>query len=78
MCNESDCFTCPHHDCVSDEPPTVDLDCYMQFGLDRFAGDCPVFDVPEVEVMPEKGLERLILSAFQVRYRLAAASYEVG
>lgn len=51
MC-DYDCLCCPEIDCISDNPPIVDLDVYLQFSLDiRFKGIKTVIfkslDVPE-------------------------------
>lgn len=63
-----DCFNCVYSDCVSDNPPDVDLDEYMQFGIDVNRKLISALD--EATVTPtveEEGLNELIsadLAAF--------------
>lgn len=59
MC-DYDCLRCIHADCIEDTPPEVDLDEYMQFGLDWYEVRGQEVEVQRVTVEPVDGLEEAI------------------
>lgn len=56
-CDERNCFQCAYEDCISENPPLVEIDEYLQLERDEYEVD---INVKEVEVVPEDGIELLM------------------